>query len=179
MRVRAREGLGRLGVSSLTASPSLFAPGFVFALPGMLGLRAPWLWLALGITAGPVQGSAWWAAIAIVIVGWMLPGLRQRSEADAEHHPLGLGNRGLPRRSGSAAQVGRWHPAHDGHERRPGTTGPTAAPRRAGGAIGIRRAGILADRARPVAGPGNDDGDQQQRVVTKDVERPTIRRGRS
>ena len=51
MLARGREGLARLGLASVVASPSLYIHGFVFAVPSFLRLRAEWLWLAAGMTS--------------------------------------------------------------------------------------------------------------------------------
>jgi len=49
-----RRGLSGLGLATIVASPSLWAHGFAAAIPAILFLDAPLLWLALGIgTLGP------------------------------------------------------------------------------------------------------------------------------
>lgn len=73
---RGREGLARFGVATVVAAPSAFAHGFLVALPAFLGLRAAWLWLALGITS-VAPGVAWWLAILVAVAASFLPGLRR------------------------------------------------------------------------------------------------------
>jgi hypothetical protein len=75
---RGTEGLGRFGVATVVVSPSVFAHGFLIALPAFLGLRGPWLWLALGITS-VAPGLGWWLAIAIVVGSAFVPGLRREA----------------------------------------------------------------------------------------------------
>lgn len=73
---RGREGLARFGVATVAAAPSAFAHGFLVALPAFLGLRAAWLWVALGITS-VAPGVAWWLAILVAVAASFLPGLRR------------------------------------------------------------------------------------------------------
>jgi hypothetical protein len=47
----------------------------------MLSLRAPWLWLAIGITSAP-DGLQWWYAVALIAASWFVPEMR-RPEATA------------------------------------------------------------------------------------------------
>lgn len=75
---RGREGLARFGVAAVVASPSVFAHGFLIALPAFLGLRVPLLWIALGITS-VAPGLGWWMAIALVIGATVIPGLRRET----------------------------------------------------------------------------------------------------
>jgi hypothetical protein len=75
---RGRDGLARFGVATVVASPSVFAHGFLIALPAFLGLRGPWLWIALGITS-VAPGPGWWMAIALVIGATFIPGLRRET----------------------------------------------------------------------------------------------------
>jgi hypothetical protein len=92
---RGRPGLARLGAASVVASPSLYAHGFTLALPALLELRALAFWAAIALTSVP-GGLTWFGAIAIVVAGWFVPGLRRRvaraspfgSSEDALH-PLG------------------------------------------------------------------------------------------
>ena len=65
---RGRPLLARLGSSSVVVSPSLYAHGFMVALPALLELRAIALWTALAFTAAPL-GPAWFVALAIVVAG--------------------------------------------------------------------------------------------------------------
>ena len=92
LAVRTRdslEQLARLGVATIVASPSLFSHGFLVAIPAMLRLDRPWLWLFLGIT-GAAPGLGWFAALGIVLAAWFVPAMRKRPVADA-WHPLGAG----------------------------------------------------------------------------------------
>jgi hypothetical protein len=82
-----REQLSRLGVATVVGSPSLFAHGWLVALPAMARLDTPWFWLAFGLTACS-PGLAWFVALAIVGASWFAPVLRRR-EGDDPWHPLG------------------------------------------------------------------------------------------
>jgi hypothetical protein len=95
--VRARHSLdqlARLGVATIVASPSLFSHGFLVAIPAMLRLDRPWLWLFLGITAA-APGLAWFAALAVLITSWFMPLMRKRPVEDG-WHPLGAGTEPWP-----------------------------------------------------------------------------------
>jgi Glycosyltransferase family 87 len=96
---RGRPLLGRLGLVSVAVSPSLYAHGFMVALPALLELRALALWVALAFTAGP-HGPAWFGTLAIVVIGWFAPMLRRPAapradgrfldeELEDRLHPLG------------------------------------------------------------------------------------------
>ncbi|HEY7828179.1 MAG TPA: glycosyltransferase family 87 protein [Candidatus Limnocylindrales bacterium] len=74
--VRGRALLARLGVVSVLISPSLYAHGFIVALPALLELRATVVWAALAFMAAPL-GPTWLIAPAIVLASWGLPGLRR------------------------------------------------------------------------------------------------------
>jgi hypothetical protein len=82
-----RDRLARLGVATVTGSPSLFAHGYLVALPAMLRLNTPWFWLAFGLTSC-AHGPAWFGAIAVVVASWFDPRLRKKREFDP-FHPLG------------------------------------------------------------------------------------------
>ena len=73
---RGRAGLARFGMATVVASPSLFAHGFLVALPAFLELRPAVLWLALGITS-VAPGLGWWLAIVLVVVASVIPSLRR------------------------------------------------------------------------------------------------------
>jgi hypothetical protein len=75
-----RESLARLGTATIVASPSLWGHGLLVAVPSMLSLRTPWLWLAIGITSAP-DGLQWWYAIGLIVVSWFLPGMRRPETA--------------------------------------------------------------------------------------------------
>jgi glycosyl transferase family 87 len=93
LRSRGREGLARLGLVTVVASPSLYAHGLIVALPAFLSLRSIWLWTALAITS-VAPGIAWWAAILLGVAGWFAPALRRGAAAepvDEVLHPLPAG----------------------------------------------------------------------------------------
>jgi hypothetical protein len=95
LRARGRrEQLARLGVATITGSPSLFSHGYLVALPAMLRLDTPWFWLAFGLTAC-APGPGWFGAIAIVLWSWLEPSLRKRREFDP-YHPLGAASAAWP-----------------------------------------------------------------------------------
>ena len=101
LRARGREGLARMGLATVVASPSLYAHGLIVALPSFLLLDARWLWLALGITS-VAPGLGWWAAIALSIAGWFVRRLRSDGSKpvnDQEHelHPLAADRLTWPR----------------------------------------------------------------------------------
>lgn len=80
LRSRGTEALARLGVATIVASPSLYAHGLIVAVPAMLRLREPWLWLVLGITS-VAPGIGWWAGITLIVVGWFVTPM-QRPDAE-------------------------------------------------------------------------------------------------
>jgi hypothetical protein len=95
LRARGRrEQLARLGVATLTGSPSLFAHGYVVALPAMLRLDTPWFWVAFGLTT-VVPGPAWFGAIALIVWSWFEPSLRKSRGFDP-YHPLGVASTPWP-----------------------------------------------------------------------------------
>ena len=61
---RGREGLARLGLATIAASPSLYSHGFLLGLPAFLRLRSIWFWTAIGLTCS-VWGLGWWGAVGI------------------------------------------------------------------------------------------------------------------
>jgi len=98
--------LGRLGLVSVAVSPSLYAHGFMVALPALLELRALGLWAALAFTAGP-PGPAWFGTLAIVVIGWFVSVLKRPAAPRADGrfvdetleeqlHPLGLAREPWP-----------------------------------------------------------------------------------
>jgi hypothetical protein len=86
-----REQLSRLGVATVVASPSLFAHGWLVAVPALAGLRTVWFWLAFGLTACS-PGPAWFLALLIVAASWYRPAMRRQPGDDA-WHPLGPADR--------------------------------------------------------------------------------------
>jgi glycosyl transferase family 87 len=110
LRARGRrEQLARLGVATVTGSPSLYAHGYLVALPAMLRLDTPWFWLAFGITAC-APGPAWFAAIAVVVASWFDPGLRKKRQFDP-YHPLGAAPGAWPRALAASASRAQ-RPSH-------------------------------------------------------------------
>ena len=93
--VRGREGLARLGLASVVASPSLWSHGFVFAIPSFLRLRAEWLWLVAGMMSiGQWPGPQ--LALGIGVTAWFVKGMARRGGDRAADtlgrrplHPLG------------------------------------------------------------------------------------------
>jgi glycosyl transferase family 87 len=86
---RGRESLGRLGLASAVASPSLWTHGFIVAIPAFLRLRASLFWLALGLLCtGDFPGPQ--LALALPVVVWIGGRLGLRNvAARPEVHPLG------------------------------------------------------------------------------------------
>ena len=73
---RGLDGLARFGVATVVGSPSLYAHGFLVALPAFLALRPVPLWLALGITS-VAPGLGWWLAIVLVVAASVATELRR------------------------------------------------------------------------------------------------------
>jgi hypothetical protein len=73
---RGLDGLARFGVATVVGSPSLFAHGFLVALPAFLALRPLALWLALGITS-VAPGLGWWLSILLVVIASVATELRR------------------------------------------------------------------------------------------------------
>ncbi len=80
------DGLARMGLATVIASPSLYVHGLLVALPAFLELGAAWLWLAFGITSVP-PGLGWWMAVVLILVAGSIPDLRHRPALD-RLHPL-------------------------------------------------------------------------------------------
>ena len=91
LRARGTESLARLGTATVVASPSLFGHGLLMAVPSMLALRSPWLWLAIGFLSTP-DGLQWWLAVVVVAASWALPAMRRATAsgraAPEPLHPL-------------------------------------------------------------------------------------------
>lgn len=95
---RGRPLLARLGVVSVVVSPSLYAHGFMVALPALLELRAIALWTALAFTAAPLS-PAWFVTLVIVAAGWFVSGLGRAAVGGGSEdrlHPLGRTNEPWP-----------------------------------------------------------------------------------
>ncbi len=75
---RGLDGLARFGVATVVGAPSVYAHGFLVALPAFLALRPVGLWLAVGITS-VAPGLGWWLSIVLVVVASVVTRLR-RSE---------------------------------------------------------------------------------------------------
>lgn len=89
LQARGATALGRLGLATAVAAPSLFAHGLMVALPAFLELRAVALWTTLAITS-VAPGMAWWIAIGLAIAAWFVPSLR-RPPGDDAWHPAACG----------------------------------------------------------------------------------------
>jgi len=93
-RAQGRESLARFGTATVVASPSLFGHGLLMAVPSLLSLRAPWLWLGVGFLSTP-DGPQWWLAVALIAASWAVPSMRRRTQPETEPaealHPLGAG----------------------------------------------------------------------------------------
>src|SRR5450759_934521 len=95
LRVRGREGLARLGLASVVASPSLWGHGFVFGIPSFLRLRAEWLWLVAGMMSiGQWPGPQ--LALGIGVTAWFVKAMVRHADDKADEpfgrrplHPLG------------------------------------------------------------------------------------------
>jgi len=91
LRVRGREGLARLGLASVVASPSLWGHGFVFGIPSFLRLRAEWLWLVAGMMSiGQWPGPQ--LALGIGVTAWFVKAMVRHADDGAAD---GLGHRPL------------------------------------------------------------------------------------
>jgi hypothetical protein len=89
---RGREGLARLGLASVMASPSLYIHGFVFAIPSFLRLRAEWLWVVAAMSCiSPMPGPQ--LALGIGVAAWFVKGMARNVEE--ERAADGLGRRPL------------------------------------------------------------------------------------
>jgi hypothetical protein len=86
---RGRECLGRLGLASAVASPSLWSHGFLVTIPAVLRLRASLCWFALGLLCtGDSPGPQ--LALALPVLVWVGGRLGVREVAvRGELHPLG------------------------------------------------------------------------------------------
>jgi hypothetical protein len=89
-----RDQLARLGVATVTGSPSLFSHGWLVALPSMFRLDTSWFWVALGLTSC-APGPGWFAAVGLIIASWYVPQLRKR-QGDDPWHPLGAATEPWP-----------------------------------------------------------------------------------
>ncbi|HET7028112.1 MAG TPA: glycosyltransferase family 87 protein [Candidatus Limnocylindrales bacterium] len=98
---RRTEGLARFGVATIVASPSLYAHGFIVALPAIATLRLRWAWLAVAIMSVS-PGVSWWLAIALVAASWFALALRRPSlHLPVETSPAVGGE-------GRGGEVSRW-----------------------------------------------------------------------
>jgi hypothetical protein len=102
-----REGLARLGTATIVASPSLWGHGLLVALPSMLTLGSPWLWLAIGFTAVP-DGLQWWWAIGLIVASWLLPSLRRPAGGGAPGEKATAGDDGMDELHPLPAGTGPW-----------------------------------------------------------------------
>jgi hypothetical protein len=96
LRAGGRDGLARLGLASVVASPSLWSHGFIFAIPAYLRLRADVFWLVAGLMCQGVWPGPQ-ASLAIAAAAWFVPGLGRKAltggsgdgSGGAPLHPLG------------------------------------------------------------------------------------------
>ena len=88
LRRRGPEGLARLGLATIVASPSLYSHGFLLGLPALLRLPSMWFWTAIGLTCS-VWGPGWWGAVGLAVGAWFVPELARRAAHDDALHPLG------------------------------------------------------------------------------------------
>jgi hypothetical protein len=98
LRARGLESLARLGTATIVASPSLFVHGMLVAVPSMLSLRSPWLWMAIGFMSMPTAPQ-WILTVGVVALSWVAPTMRRAEphigeaahigEATEPLHPLG------------------------------------------------------------------------------------------
>ncbi len=79
LRASGRQALARLGTATIVASPSLWGHGLLMAIPSLLSLRSPWLWLAIGVTSAP-DGLQWWWAVVLIAASWFAPAMRRDAE---------------------------------------------------------------------------------------------------
>lgn len=88
LQARGRDGLARLGLASVVASPSLWNHGFVFAIPAFLRLRADWFWLVAGMMClGKWPGPQ--AALGLTAASWFVTGLaRKATGGEASEGPI-------------------------------------------------------------------------------------------
>jgi hypothetical protein len=102
LKARGLESLARFGTATVFAGPSLFGHGLLMAVPSLLSLRSPWLWLAIGFLSIP-DGLQWWLAVALVLASWALASMRRTGEGTegpdpaARMHPLGAAGGPWPR----------------------------------------------------------------------------------
>jgi hypothetical protein len=82
--LRGRRSLAGLGLATIIASPTLWPHGFVFALPALFSLPAPWIWVALGVAEGP-----WvWLVVVLGYLG-LVAGRWERDDRITDPtHPL-------------------------------------------------------------------------------------------
>jgi hypothetical protein len=83
LRAQGRESLARFGTATIVASPSLFGHGLLLAVPSLLSLRSPWLWLAIGFLSTP-PGLQWWLAVVVVALSWVVPAMRRPAPVHGE-----------------------------------------------------------------------------------------------
>ena len=88
--------LGRLGLASIIASPSLYSHGFLVGLASFLRLRPFWFWMVMALTS-TVLGPGWWIAVAIAVAGWYVAPLQRTFGRVQAFHPLGTAPEPWPR----------------------------------------------------------------------------------
>ncbi len=94
-----REGLARLGLATIVASPSLFTPGFLWAVPSMASASLTLALASFVVMAGPAQWAAWWVPVILLLASWGLAVLRRPDEDRGEPDPFA--DRAVPWPGGS------------------------------------------------------------------------------
>lgn len=111
---RGRNGLARLGLASIVASPTLYVHGLTALLPGALALRPELLWFVLGLGPWVGNGVSAWLAVVIVFVSLIasrddLPIPSDLSPGEADIHPGGRTRRVWPERGDAPGiSAGSW-----------------------------------------------------------------------
>jgi hypothetical protein len=98
--LRGRRSLAGFGLATILASPSLWPHGFVFALPALLAMPSPWIWVALGVADGP-----WlWLVVLIGYLGLLAGRWEHGHPITDPTHPL-VGTPGVWPSAGGRAPV--------------------------------------------------------------------------
>jgi hypothetical protein len=106
---RRSDGLAALGVASVAASPTLYLDGLTMALPAILRLRAPLLWLAFALGSTLAFQQGFWVAVGLGFAALWFPVLTHAQAPDPAYHPLGSLTRAWPvlaPQGGSVAEAG-------------------------------------------------------------------------
>jgi hypothetical protein len=122
LRASGQDGLARLGTATIVASPSLWGHGLLVAVPSLLALGAPWLWLAIGLTSVP-DGLQWWWAVGLIVASWFASPLRRPSTPPSADGARPIRTQGAGPAQPTAAEATRdWlHPLPPGTDPWPAT----------------------------------------------------------